>query len=130
MSKNIVKTKIKENIKNIKLDDNTIVILKGIPLSAVGINESIDLAKVIENKFLYFGSIFGKRQFVSYEEFLLLYDFILSQYKKIYIFVSQFLCLWQQCRHYSCKFRKKTQNFNINYGKRGNNTGRKLFSVV
>ena len=33
----------------------------------------------------YFLSIFGKRKYLSYEEFLLMADFIVSQYREIYI---------------------------------------------
>lgn len=60
--------------------------LKGIPLSIVDDTVgSIDLSSVVSNKLGYFMAIFGHRHFLTYEEFLLLADFIVTQYKEIYI---------------------------------------------
>lgn len=86
MSSLIISNKVMDRLSEIILNDNSIVVLKGIPLyildKATG---KIDLSKVIDNKFEYFMSIYKKRKFLLYEEFLLMADFIISQYKEIYI---------------------------------------------
>lgn len=86
MRGSVIENQIKEKISNISVDEKTLIVLKGIPLSIVdsSINK-ISLDQVIENKMGYFMSTFGKRSYVSYEEFLLLADFIVAQYKEIYI---------------------------------------------
>lgn len=86
MSNSIIAKAIKDKIDSMEIDDKAIVVLKGIPLNIVdnAINK-INLADIIENKIGYFMSIFGKRKFLSYEEFLLMADFVISQYKEIYI---------------------------------------------
>lgn len=85
MGDSVIANQIKEKIKEINADDKTLVVLKGIPLSIVDSSIEISLNKVIENKMGYFMSIYGKRLYVSYEEFLLLADFMVAQYKEIYI---------------------------------------------
>ena len=86
MSSLIISNKVMDRLSEIILNDNSIVVLKGIPLyifdKATG---KIDLSKVIDDKFEYFMSIYKKRKFLLYEEFLLMSDFIISQYKEIYI---------------------------------------------
>ena len=86
MSDLVISNKVMDRLSEITLGDNSIVVLKGIPLymldKATG---KIDLSKVIDNKFEYFATIYRKRKFLLYEEFLLISDFIISQYKEIYI---------------------------------------------
>lgn len=86
MSNNVYKNRIDYLLKKLRIDSNSIIILKGIPLSMV--DDSIGkthLEDAVSNKLGYFMSIQGKRKFLCYEEFLLLADFIISQYKEIYI---------------------------------------------
>lgn len=86
MSSLVIENKVKEKLTGISIDEKTLIVLKGIPLSVVDPCASkIALDKVIENKMGYFMSVFGKRSFVSYEEFLLLADFMTAQYKEIYV---------------------------------------------
>lgn len=86
MSDSVISKQIMEKINEISVNEKTLVVLKGIPLSIVDHSiERISLDKVIENKMGYFMSIYGKRFFVSYEEFLLLADFMIAQYKEIYV---------------------------------------------
>ena len=81
-----MKNNIVAKIEQLAADPNSIIVLKGIPLSIVDPDcEQIDLSGIVSNKLGYFMSIFGKRRFLSYEEFLLMSDFIVSQYKEIYI---------------------------------------------
>lgn len=82
----VMANQIKDRLETLNVDDNAIIILKGIPMSIVDPSvEKIELSNVVSNKLGYFMSVFGKRKFLSYEEFLLMADFIVSQYKEIYI---------------------------------------------
>ncbi|MCH5250628.1 MAG: ATP-dependent DNA helicase RecQ [Lachnospiraceae bacterium] len=86
MSDSVITNQIKEKISDICTNEKTLVVLKGIPLSVVDSSiTKISLNQVVENKMGYFMSIYGKRSYVSYEEFLLLADFMIAQYKEIYI---------------------------------------------
>ena len=86
MANRVIENSIREKIEQLSVENNSIIVLKGIPLSAVDDNlRRIDLSDVVTNKLGYFMSIFGRRKFLSYEEFLLLSDFVVSQYKGIYI---------------------------------------------
>ena len=86
MPNTVIANKIRERITELNLDDNAIVVLKGVPLAVVDSSVgNINLGNVISNKLGYFMSIFGKRTYLTYEEFLLMADFVVSQYKEIYI---------------------------------------------
>lgn len=86
MSSLVISNLVKEKINEISVNEKKLVVLKGIPLSVVDDSiEKISLDKVIEDKMRYFMSIYGKRSYVSYEEFLLLADFMIAQYKEIYV---------------------------------------------
>lgn len=86
MANRVIANCIREKIENLNMGNDAIVVLKGIPLSIVDDTvERIDLSNVVANKMGYFMSIFGRRRFLTYEEFLLLADFIVAQYKEIYI---------------------------------------------
>ncbi|MBS6194494.1 MAG: ATP-dependent DNA helicase RecQ [Clostridiales bacterium] len=86
MSNRVISNMIKEKLERLDTSDNSIIILKGIPLSVVdSTTTEINLSNIVENKLGYFMSVFGKRKYLTYEEFLLLADFIVSQYKEIYI---------------------------------------------
>ena len=86
MSSLILRNKVMNRLSEITLNDNSIVVLKGIPLDILDkVTGKIDLSKVIDDKFKYFMSIYKKRKFLLYEEFILMADFIISQYKDIYI---------------------------------------------
>ena len=77
---------IKYRLGTLNVDENAIVVLKGIPMSIVDPTVGkIKLSDVVSNKLGYFMAIFGKRKFLSYEEFLLMADFVVSQYKEIYV---------------------------------------------
>lgn len=86
MANNVIINKINEKVAQITDNEKVLVVLKGIPLNCVDDSGIIiDLSEVIENKMGYFMNLYGKRRFISYEEFLLLSDFILAQYKEVYI---------------------------------------------
>lgn len=82
----IIANQVKERVNALNINSNSIVVLKGIPMSIVDSSIGIiDLADIVSNKLEYFMSILGKRKYLLYEEFLLLADFIVSQYREIYI---------------------------------------------
>lgn len=86
MANRVIANRIEEKLEELHVDNNSIVVLKGIPMSVVDSDiDRIDLSEVVSNKLGYFMSIFGRRRFLSYEEFLLLSDFVVAQYKEIII---------------------------------------------
>ena len=82
----VIANQIKKRMNTLSISGNSIIVLKGIPMSIVdpGVGK-INLADAVSNKLGYFMSIFGRRNYLSYEEFLLMADFVVSQYKEIYI---------------------------------------------
>lgn len=86
MRDSVIAKQLKEKINEISVDEKTLVVLKGIPLSIVDSSAvNISLDQVIKNKLGYFMSVYGNRSYVSYEEFVLLADFMTAQYKEICI---------------------------------------------
>lgn len=88
MSQNLIANQIQKKLESFDLDNSKIAVLKGIPLDIVDPEAAklVDLAKVVENKAAYlFINIIGKRKFITYEEFLLLKQMLVDQYKTIYI---------------------------------------------
>lgn len=86
MSNAVIFNKIQDKIQEIGVEEKAIIVLKGIPLSVVDDSiEKINLKNIVDNKMGYFMSIYGNRKYLSYEEFLLMSDFIVSQYKYVYI---------------------------------------------
>lgn len=76
-------------------DNNSLVVIKGIPLHLVGV-EKADIEKIANEKFQNFGYLVTSRQkYISYEEYLLLHTFIIKQYNSIYIIENnQFINLF------------------------------------
>lgn len=86
MANRVIVNRITEKLAQLQVDAQSIVVLKGIPLSVADPKaEPVKLSDVIANKMFYFMSIFGKRKFLTYEEFLLLAPFVEAQYKEIII---------------------------------------------
>lgn len=88
MANSIIKQSIKKRLKSIKESENSIVVLKGIPVGIVDPEHSvIDIQKITQDKMgYYFLNVYNaKRKYISYEEFLLLKSFIVEQYESIYI---------------------------------------------
>lgn len=90
MNNSVIKNKLIEKIDSLRDIENSIIVLKGIPMEAVGSETDFNmkLEKIVENKLQYFLNIYGKRKYITYEEFILLNSFILDQYKNVYIFVN------------------------------------------
>ena len=87
MANAVLANKILEKIEEFNNQDDSIVVLKGIPMDVVDAESSakINLTEIISNKLKYFFDIYGKRKFLTYEEFLLLSSFVLEQYKNVIV---------------------------------------------
>lgn len=86
MSKAILINAINKKIEELNCVDNSVVILKGVPMSIVSPESEVAMVEdVIKNKLSYFMKIYGKRKFYTFEEFLMLNSFILDQYEKVFI---------------------------------------------
>ncbi len=86
MSSSVISNRIEEKIKELEVEQQSIVVLKGIQISVVReFVDKVNLSEIVEDKMGYFLRIYGKRKYLTYEEFLLLADFIVAQYKYVYI---------------------------------------------
>jgi ATP-dependent DNA helicase RecQ len=86
MANDVLTKVINKKLSKLNNSSNSIVILKGIPLSAVAPNEkAAPLEEVIKNKFSYFAGIMYKRKYLTFEEFLMLNSFVLDQYERVYV---------------------------------------------
>lgn len=87
MATSILAKKIKEKISSLQTQKNSIIVLKGIPMDAIDPEQAnkIAIEKIIENKLAYFMQISSSRKCLTYEEFLLLSDFVVAQYSAVYI---------------------------------------------
>ena len=86
MSNRVIANCITHKLAKLNITTDTIVVLKGIPISIVDPSiKKVNLSDIVANKLSYFMSVVGKRKFLSYEEFLLLSDFVVSQYKDVII---------------------------------------------
>lgn len=86
MANAILINRINKRIADLDISDNSVIVLKGIPMSVVSPESSIaPIEDVIKNKLSYFMKIFGKRKYLTFEEFLMLNSFVLDQYEKVII---------------------------------------------
>lgn len=75
-----------QNNVNEYMEDDTIIVLKGFDINLLYRDLIIDIDKILEDKMKHFMEIyFKRRKVIIFEEYLALYDFIISQYKKIII---------------------------------------------
>lgn len=87
MSNSILSSLINSKLNEIQTDEKSIVVLKGIPMDVIDATNAacVNIADAINDKFGYFMKINGNRKYLTYEEFLLMSDFIVSQYNQIYV---------------------------------------------
>lgn len=87
MVNSVLINQINSKISQLNATDNSIIVLKGIPISAVSENFEIPpIDDIVRGKLLsYFIKISGKRKFLTFEEFLLLQSFVLDEYEKVFI---------------------------------------------
>ena len=83
---NKLKSIVEDKIKNLPVENKSLIVLKGIKLSLLE-DIKIDLQEIANNRFSYFADNFMKlnRKVIIYEEFLMLKSFIVDQYDKIFI---------------------------------------------
>lgn len=84
---NVLKNKIEKKLSDLSQISNSITVLKGIPMEAVYPEYAghVDLDALSANKLGYLMKLMAERTVITYEEFLLLYDFIVSQFSVVYI---------------------------------------------
>ena len=82
---NILKRKIEDKLTDLGQMPNSLIVLKGIPMEAVFPDYAamVDLDLLVSNKLRYFTNLVAERSVVTYEEFLLLYDFLVSQHSTV-----------------------------------------------
>ncbi len=90
MKNTYFKDTINSKVNECLSDSASVVVLKGIPLDVLdpdlGIMENIDYDRLIANKLLYFSNIVSQnRRIYTYEEYLYLRDFFISQFNSVCI---------------------------------------------
>mgnify|MGYP000908044919 FL=1 len=86
MATSVIVNQINERLSTLNLESGSIVVLKGIPLSVVDPSAGkINIAQVVSDKLGYFMSVCRNRKYLTYEEFLLLANFVVDQYKVVYV---------------------------------------------
>ena len=86
MANDVIQNAIRKKIEELSNEPNSIIVLKGIPVSYVDASiGKIDLSKAVEDKMGYFMSVYKGRKVISYEEFLLIADFVVSQYRTVFV---------------------------------------------
>lgn len=93
MTNENISARVREVVDTLPRDGNSVVVLKGVPLSLF--DESSDLDAAAENPLAYFGQLTGGRKFLSHEEFILTSAFVLAQFDAVYVvtnnlFMEQF----------------------------------------
>lgn len=83
----ILQKHICSQIDRYRGEPGALIVLKGIPLTAIPGMEDVrvNLDEIIANKLGHLMRIFGKRNLVAYEEFLLMSTLLLEQYKTVYV---------------------------------------------
>lgn len=86
MRNTVIMKRIKQKIEEIDVNEKVLIVLKGISVSLVDASvDKISLEEIVDDRMAYFMSIYEHRNVIAYEEFLLLADFAVAQYKEIYI---------------------------------------------
>lgn len=84
MNRIIFEEQFKKKVAEVNRKEKTLLVLKGIPVSCIdSFDGKINLETLVNDKFTYFGNVIRTRSYMSYEEFLLLADFAVSQFKEI-----------------------------------------------
>ena len=83
----VLKRSIEKMLSEISQLPNSIIVLKGVPMNVIypEYAKMVDLDALTANKLAYLLSVMKDRTVVTYEEFLLLFDFIVSQFSAVYI---------------------------------------------
>ncbi len=85
MADNIKET-LNELLATIPTDDNTLIVLKGFPISICDPTIKIDIENLLKSKIRYLKDlVMSNRKYILYEEFLALKGLLLDEYHKIFI---------------------------------------------
>ena len=87
MTENLFENYVHSKVTTFSFNEKFIVVLKGIPLRVVDESFTANIEAAAENPLQYFFSdiVTSGRLFITYEEFLLLKNFILAQYNTVHI---------------------------------------------
>ena len=90
MKNTFLKNRVNKKIDECLIEKDAVVILRGVPLDTLekenSIADKIDYDQLVSNKLIYFSTNVSQgRRVYTYEEYLYLREFILSQFNKIYI---------------------------------------------
>lgn len=91
MASSIFKSLIEKRLAALSPNENSIVVLKGIPLEAVDeCSESqASFEEICSNKIKYLLDLtVSERRYITYEQFLLISDLVLSQYSEVFILTN------------------------------------------
>ena len=91
MSSSVLVNQIRRRINELDQEMNSIIVLRGIPIDSVDLShqQEINYDEIVINKLGYFfNNILTKRKYITYEEYLLLREFILTQYSTVYILTN------------------------------------------
>ncbi|AFK87286.1 DEAD/DEAH box helicase [Thermoanaerobacterium saccharolyticum] len=80
-----LKDLISEIIQSYLKDDETIIVLKGFSIKLYDNNITIDIDDILKNDKLKYFNLINERRVITYEEYLILYSFIIYKFKKITI---------------------------------------------
>lgn len=97
MSHNVFINRIKKLISDLYATNDTLVVLKGIPISLVDSSiERIHLEDAVSNKLGYFMSICGKRRILAMRSFFSSLHSLLSSIKRFIFWTIMFI--WNSIR--------------------------------
>ena len=85
MSQTVLMNSINECLSGLSVSGNTIIVLKGIPLSVVDPEGIVDFDALLSNKVAYLMKLFSERKFITYEEFLMMGQLLVEMYQNIII---------------------------------------------
>lgn len=88
MKSTVIQSRVNDKVQGYLSSENSIVVLRGIPLDIYdkGLVNDVDYEAIIKNKLKYFSDkILKGRRVFTYEEYLYLRDFLISQFDSIVI---------------------------------------------
>lgn len=76
---------VQEAMRDYISNSNALIVLKGVDIQQLLPDVMVDMDLLMENKLQYFIGIAGKRQIITFDEYLALYDFATNHYKEIVV---------------------------------------------
>ena len=88
MFEEVIQSLLSKRIETIETDSHTLIVVKGFSLDGISSSPRPSLEEINQDKRRAFMEIAANQSIISYEEFLLLKDFVLAQYKHVCILVN------------------------------------------